>query len=372
MESMVICHPELKHSRPEAVYDDLLLNDRKYLVGLLDVPTRKFLTEEIHEECVLVKKLAFSCNYRDIGTMHHMYESCISQSNVSSRFIAPFGSEFCAEIIEVGDQVAELAPGERVIPDGTYPVRESNLIGGLPTNYASQRYEILHEKQVMKIPPTMDAVKAAAFTIGGQTIHSMLRKLGIQAGGKVLVLSATSNTSLTALRALQNYDVEVYAMTTKPNTREVLLQQGADVVLESLLVPENKTREFLKKEKLVFNYIIDPFFDLHLPSLLPFIDFNGKYVTCGYYRQHESFPIMEHNSNLPYQSIIRTLLLKNITVIGNCLGNKQDLENALDDYRRGKFDIRIDSVYSGDQIGAFLFRSFNDQDRLGKVVYRYE
>src|SRR5690606_8618829 len=132
MESMVICHPELKHIRPEAVYDELLLNDRKYLVGLLDVPTRKFLTEEIHEECVLVTQLAFSGNYREVRTLHHMYESRISQRTLSSRFIAPFGSEFCAEIIEVGAQVAELVPGDRVSPHGTYPVRESNLIGGLP------------------------------------------------------------------------------------------------------------------------------------------------------------------------------------------------------------------------------------------------
>lgn len=372
MESMVICHPEIKHNRPEAVYDDLLLNDRKYLVGLLDVPTRKFLTEEIHEECILVKKLAFSCNYRDIGTMHNMYETCLKQSNVSSLFIAPFGSEFSAEIIEVGNKVKDLFPGDRVIPDGTYPVREDNLIGGLPTNYASQRYEILHEKQVMKIPPDMDVVKAAAFTIGGQTIYSMLRKLGIQAGGKVLVLSATSNTSLAALRALQNYDVEVYALTTRPESREMLLQLGADVVLESILLPENKTRDFFIEEKLAFNYVIDPFFDLHLPALLPYIDFNGKYVTCGYYRQHEFFPVVEPNASIPFQSVFRTLILKNITVIGNCLGRKEDLVHALEDYQKGTFDILIDSVFTGNQILEFLNRSFNDQQRFGKVIYRYE
>src|SRR5690606_42136659 len=121
MDSMVLCHPEIRETRPDAIYNQFLLNERPYTVGLLDVPSRTFPSEKIHEECVLLRKLAFSCNFRDKGTMHNMYDSCMKQSNVSSKFLAPFGSEFCAEILETGRKVSRLKPGDRAIPDGTYP-----------------------------------------------------------------------------------------------------------------------------------------------------------------------------------------------------------------------------------------------------------
>lgn len=368
----MLCHPKVMESRPDAKYSDFLLNERNFTIGLLDIPTKSFPTEDIHEECVLVKKLAFSCNYRDKGMMHLMYDSCVNKSNVSSYFFSPFGSEFCAEIVEVGKKVTGLKSGDRVIPDGTYPLKENQIKGGLPTNYASQRFEILHEKQIMKIPKEMDVVKAAAFTIAAQTVYSMLRKLEIKTGSNVLVLAATSNTSLTALNILKQSDINVYAMTTRSEAEEILIRNGADKVLPSILNDGQKCKAVLENEKVVFDYVVDPFFDLHLTRVLPFMNFNSKYVTCGFYRQHESFPETNSNGSGHYQPILQTLMFRNISVIGNCLGEKSDLENALKDYQERKFDIPIDSLFSGNQVMEFLDRSFNSRERLGKVVYRYE
>ena len=37
----------------------------------------------------------------------------------------------------------------------------------------------------------------------------------------------------------------------------------------------------------------------------------------------------------------------------------------------GDFDVVIDSTYTGNQVGAFLSRTFTSADRFGKVVYQY-
>ena len=57
--------------------------------------------------------------------------------------------------------------------------------------------------------------------------------------------------------------------------------------------------------------------------------------------------------------------------MGNCLGTTEDLKNALQDYASGDLKVIIDSVFTGNQVGAFFDRTYNAPDRFGKVVYRY-
>lgn len=371
MKSIVVCHPNIVKNHPNELYSKWVLNDRKYNIGLLEIPIKTFPSNAVHEECVLLKKLAFSCNYRDKGMIHIMYDSLMEKSNITSYFFAPFGSEFCAEVIQVGNKVSGLEVGDRVIPDGSYPIKEDHVKGGLPTNYASQRFEILHQQQVMKIPKDMDTIQASAFTIAAQTVYSMIRRLDIKPGGKILVMSATSNTSLGVFNALRKKFVKVYAMTSKVKRAEELKSLGVHCVLPSILTDEEAVLKSLSKEKVIFDYVIDPFFDLHLRKVLPFMNFNSKYITCGLYNQHESFSEISAG-NLSYIPILSTIMVKNISIMGNCLGEKADLKKALTDHMKGKFEIPIDSVYSGSHINDFLDRTFHSQERMGKVVYKYE
>jgi hypothetical protein len=64
--------------------------------------------------------------------------------------------------------------------------------------------------------------------------------------------------------------------------------------------------------------------------------------------------------------------MNNLHLIGNCLGSQADLDQAIADYQSGNFDILVDSVFSGNQIGEFLERTYSHPDRFGKVVYQYD
>jgi hypothetical protein len=64
-------------------------------------------------------------------------------------------------------------------------------------------------------------------------------------------------------------------------------------------------------------------------------------------------------------------IANNLRIIFNCLGGRSDLRNAIDDYAAGDLNVVIDSVHTGNEVGAFLTRSYMSPDRFGKVVYRY-
>ena len=88
--------------------------------------------------------------------------------------------------------------------------------------------------------------------------------------------------------------------------------------------------EEIVKETGGFDCIIDPFFDLHIGKLIPSLASGGRYITCGFYDQYSSLIGKEFQyQGLTTSDIFATMLLKNIQIIGNCLGNTEDLQNAI-------------------------------------------
>jgi hypothetical protein len=69
--------------------------------------------------------------------------------------------------------------------------------------------------------------------------------------------------------------------------------------------------------------------------------------------------------------LVGQTMTKNLTIMGSCLGMPADLQAAVDDYASGRFRPQPDSVFSGDQVGDYLTRSYADPARFGKVVYRF-
>lgn len=134
--------------------------------------------------------------------------------------------------------------------------------------------------------------------------------------------------------------------------------------------------DFVARERTGFDYVIDPFFDIYLARIIDFINPGGKYITCGLWGQHsayippESIPI-EHDPE-EMVTILQKALFKNIEIIGNCLGTTEDLANGISSYTAGKYDVIVDSTYSGKEVDKFLQRTYVDKDRIGKVVFCYD
>ena len=133
------------------------------------------------------------------------------------------GSEFVGEVAAVGADVTGLALGDRVMGDNHYIGAGDagrDYAEGVPTNAASQEYQVFHPAKLIAVPPEMPDEVAAAFSIGAQTAYSMVRKLALPYGGHVLVTAARSNTSLFVISALKQLGVNVYATSTSRRPRD--------------------------------------------------------------------------------------------------------------------------------------------------------
>jgi NADPH:quinone reductase-like Zn-dependent oxidoreductase len=378
MKQVVICSQALKEKMPQnPTIQTIRIDDFPVTVGLIISEDETFdPAKEENKNLVLVKKRAFSCNYRDKALLFDASIRC--NSNKGGLSFSPIGSDFVATIIAKGKSVSGFEIGDRVITNDHYPYSlHSEALPGIPSNYASKELDVFHYAKLIKIPDQMSDEIAASFTIGAQTAYSMIRKLEIKSGKNILVTSAKSNTSLFAIAALQYSGANVYAISSSEKFKENLYKLG----IKELFVIKPEIKNFLEHkgiEELVkntggFDGIIDPFFDLHIGKLIDSMNHFGKYTTCGLYDQYSTLigkPFRYQGDNLA--EIITKALVKNIHIIGNCLGLTEDLQKAIDDHVAGKFQVLIDAVYSEGEETEFFERTYNAKDRFGKVVYRYE
>jgi NADPH:quinone reductase-like Zn-dependent oxidoreductase len=323
-----------------------------------------------HREHVLLRTTAFSCNYRD--------KALILRSTIKlppDKFYV-IGSEFVGEVLAVGDAVTDLHVGDRVIAEASWPGTPPQR-GGLPTNQGSHELQIIHHQKLIAIPQHMPDDVAAAFTIGGQTSYSMIRKLALEPGAHVLVTAVKSNTSLFAIQALRQLDCTICATSTSEQFAERL----ADIGVHELFIVDRDLPSFAEHSALFrksreiggFDAVIDPFFDLHLGKVQPLMGYNARYTTCGMVNQFEEVTGRHPDAAaFTLEQVMGTAMVLNHHLIGNCLGTKQDLQRAIDDYARGSFEVVLDSVFGADDAAGFLERTYNARDRFGKVVYVYE
>jgi NADPH:quinone reductase-like Zn-dependent oxidoreductase len=326
---------------------------------------------------VLVRVRALSCNYRDKGLFR------LTQRIPANRF-TPVGSEFMAEVVDVGHDVTAFRPGDRVLPDHHYTgggVGDAGVREGVITNQASRAYHVLPERKLRVVPDGMPDEVAASFSLNAQTAYSMARKLAPRPGANVLVTSATANCSLFVIGLLSRRGANVFACTTSPRAAPRLAELGASTVtaVDRASASGALGEAVLRTAKQIggFDGVIDPFFDLHalvaVEALRPF----GTYVTCGLVGQHatprgaDSRPDQAGVGAIDGGTLLQTAILKNLTLVGNCIGVREDLDAALADYAAGRLASVVDSVYDGDAVRPFFERTFNDPARFGKVVFRY-
>lgn len=344
----------------------------------IDVPQIEFdARHPSHDQMVLLRVEALSCNYRDKTLLLSYAQRLMNDEKVPLSFI---GSDFCARVIETGSRVTRWRAGDRVIPDAHYPDPPApGVLPGVVTNHAGVGWLVVHESKLSRVPERMESAQAASFPLAAQTSMSMLRRAGVTEGDRVLVMSARSTTSQYLLAALELTGADIWATSTSiwgEEDRQRL--HGAELLLAQRREPNLFNDEVAAKllRNGGFTVVFDPFFDLHLERVIDLIGPGGRYVTCGLMEQHPQLVEARPSPNVVgWLSSLSHVLMKavmgNISLIGNCIGESQDLERAIHLYDQGQLNVPLDSVYSSEQGADFLQRSFVDQDRTGKVVMSY-
>ena len=194
MKSLVLCS---ENTGENETYGDLALKvacfpleKSKVYCSMMEVDPPDF-DPQVQAHHVFVRVLAFSCNYRDKSIILAWSTLAAQQiaKDSEAEYYSGIGSEFVAEVIEVGEAVKTLVPGDRVILDASFPQRrDGEAPGGLSTNHASLRYHVIHEFQLMRIPKDFPIEVAAGFTIAGQTVFFPTVVLLIKTTANVLTI----------------------------------------------------------------------------------------------------------------------------------------------------------------------------------------
>jgi NADPH:quinone reductase-like Zn-dependent oxidoreductase len=321
----------------------------------------------------LVNVKAFSCNFRDQALI-----LTASRKGPENSFYT-IGSDFVGEVIAVGEDVEGFSVGDKVIGDYSYigaQFVETSYRQGVTTNHSSTEYQAFDANKIVKVPSAMPNEVAGAFSVNAQTAYSIVRKLEVKEGDNILVTAARSHTSMFAINGLRKYKANVYALTTSRGYEEKFARLGVKDVLQV-----DSQLKYLAEDPRVlevaltiggFDHVIDPFYDVYLPKVVYVMAPGGKYISCGFWSQyHHLTDEKTPDPNLRLHQALGYSIANNLQILFNCLGDTNDLQNAIDDYAAGGLDVVIDSVHTGNEVGAFLTRAYMAPDRFGKVVYQY-
>jgi NADPH:quinone reductase-like Zn-dependent oxidoreductase len=122
-----------------------------------------------------------------------------------------------------------------------------------------------------------------------------------------------------------------------------------------------------------FDFIVDPFFNIHLSRVIDLLARGGTYITCGVYARlpdagGNDVPVVGDRLG----PVLITALQRNLSILASGLAGPPDLEAAVRDLSAGTLGVTIDSVFSGGDVAPFLERTYASPERFGKVIFRYE
>lgn len=182
-------------------------------IGSLDGVTFEEITDPVPSAGEVLIEIHAACvNFADLLTIEGKY-----QDRPPLPYIA--GREASGVVVAVGNEVTRYRPGDRVMAfmrQGAFAER------GLAS-----------EADCFVIPPDMTFEEAAAMGIVYQTAYFSLVEHGrLGAGETVLITGASGGVGLAAIQLAKAMDAVVLAGLTSPDKAAVVLDNGADGVID--------------------------------------------------------------------------------------------------------------------------------------------
>jgi NADPH2:quinone reductase len=238
------------------------------------------------------------------------------------------GFEFAGEILEVGDGVTLLQPGQRVAA--------TSMSGGMAEQIC------VPATRAVPIPDSMDFNSAAGFIITyGTSYHALQQRAQLQAGEKLLVLGAGGGVGLTAVEIGQLLGAEVYAAASSDEKLRLAGSRGATHLINYSEVGLRDQVQQLTGGKGV-DVIYDPVGGDLSGDCLRLVNWGGRILIIGF----ASGSIQDIPANLP--------LLKGSSIVGVFWGtfaerepaaNLENMRQLLAWFDEGKIEPCISQTY---------------------------
>lgn len=260
------------------------------------------------------------------------------------------GGEAAGVVEEVGEGVARLKPGDRVIAmTGTGAFAEKMLAA---------------EAQAVPIPEGLSDEVAAGFTMTYGTSHHALRqRAGLQAGETLLVLGAAGGVGLAAVELGKLMGARVIAAASSAEKLALAREYGADEGIDYQTEDLKERVKALTSGKGV-DVVYDPVGDRFAEPAFRSIAWNGRYLVVGF----AGGEIPKLALNLP--------LIKGASLVGVFWGAFTQLEPAV---HRANMEELVGWLAAGKlrpHIGTRLplaeggkaIRLLMDRKAMGKVI----
>ncbi|TKT75746.1 NADPH:quinone oxidoreductase family protein [Aquamicrobium sp. LC103] len=210
---------------------------------------------------VLVKVKACGLNF---------FDGLMVEGKYQTRPELPFtpGSEVAGVVMQVGEGVTALQPGQRVLA--------FNGIGG----YAEEA--IAEADRVYPIPDAMSFEQAAGFLITYATSHHALKdRAALQPGETVLVLGAAGGVGLTAVEIAKRMGARVIAAVSTQEKMDLCRAYGADETINYTDGDLRQQSKDLTGGRGV-DVVYDPVGGAHSEAAVRSLAVNGRHLVIGF------------------------------------------------------------------------------------------
>jgi NADPH2:quinone reductase len=293
---------------------------------------------------VLVDVKAAALNFPDVLMTRGLYQE---------RPPLPFvpGLEFAGVVAEVGDGVAQLQPGDRVV--------------GYSGQAVAERV-VARQESVMPMPRTLDFVAASGISLTYFTsYHALRQRAQLQPGETLLVLGAGGGVGTTAVELGKLMGARVIAAASTPEKLEVARSLGADHLI-------NYASEDLRERLKEFtggagvDVVYDPVGGALAEPAVRSLAWKGRFLVVGFAA-----------GEIP-KLAINLLLLRGASLVGVFWGafakrepqvQMQNARELWEMFEAGKLKPVVGQVYSLED-GASALAALETRQATGKVVIR--
>jgi NADPH2:quinone reductase len=260
------------------------------------------------------------------------------------------GGEVAGVVKEVGEGVAGVKPGERVIASSTW--------GGFAEEIA------VDADRLVPMPDAMDYVPASAFILTyGTSYHALKDRAQLRAGETLLVLGASGGVGIAAVQLGKAMGARVIAAASSDAKLQVCKANGADETI-NYASEDLRTRVKAITQGRGVDVVYDPVGGPYSEPALRDMAWNGRYLVVGF----AAGEIPKIPLNLA--------LLKGCSIVGVFWGaftrneaerNRRNNEELMQLYLQGKVTPHIHATYPLERAAEALNEVLNKRVS-GKVV----
>jgi len=322
---------------------------------------------------VRVKQLPYPSSPKEGEILLHVRASGINFAELSIRqglysslpdLPAVLGLEASGEVLEVGPDVTEFKPGDRI-----FCVKNLGLWA---------EHVIVQANACLHMPDSMSYEEAAALPVNYVTAYHILFEFGnLRPGQSVLVHMAAGGVGMAATQLCRTVnDVTVFG-TASLSKHDVIQKNGVDHPIDYRSV--DYVEEIRKIDPEGVDIVMDPLsgndsvkgFNL-LKPLGKIIHFGAANAVSGPSKSYWSM-LKSYMGIKSYNSL--EMISKNKAICGYHMGQlinkpqiiRSAMQRLVDLYKQGKIKPHIDTVWAFEDIGLAMAR-IHERANIGKVI----